>query len=131
MPKARSKKSKRSPTTRVSYETVCRIGLALPGVEESTSYGTPSLKVAGKFLCRLKEDGDTLALRIGFEQREMLMETEPKTFFITDHYLNYPAILVRLPRIGAAKLAAILEEAWRFSAPARLQAARRTLSAKK
>lgn len=126
MPQARSRKPKPARATRrVTYETVCKIALALPGVEESTSYGTPSLKVAGKFLCRLKEDGDTLALRIGFERRSILMEQDPETFFVTDHYLNWPAVLVRLSRIRAAKLAGVLKDGWRFSAPARLQATRR------
>jgi len=107
----------------VSFETVVELGLGLPGVEESTSYGTPALKVRGRFLCRLKEDGVTLALRCDFEQRERLLASEPTKFFVTDHYLNYPAVLVRLPRVGREQLKALLTDAWRRQAGPRLAAA--------
>lgn len=48
-----------TPTT---FETVRQIALTLPHTAESTSYGTPSFKVKGQFLCRLKEDGDNAGL---------------------------------------------------------------------
>jgi hypothetical protein len=51
----------------LSFEDVRQMGLALPGVEEGTSYGTPALKVGKKLLARLKEDGETLVLKLGFE----------------------------------------------------------------
>jgi len=63
--------------------------LSWPGVEEGTSYGAPSLKAFGKFLTRLKEDGDSIVLTgINFDEREMLMETRGDVFYITDHYRN-------------------------------------------
>jgi hypothetical protein len=100
----------------VTFETVVELGLRLPGVEEATSYGTPALKVRGRFLCRLKEDGVTLALSCDFEQREQLLANEPATFFMTDHYLNYPVVLVRLPRVRREQLRALLADAWRRQA---------------
>jgi hypothetical protein len=107
----------------VTFETVREIALALPGVEEGMSYGTPAFRVRGKFLVRLREDGETLALKIGFDAREILMQADPETFFITDHYAGYPSVLVRLATVGREELAGVLEEAWRFNAPKRLVAA--------
>ncbi len=97
-----------------TYETVRELARELPNVEESTSYGTPALKVKKKLLARLKEDGKTLVLRVSFDERDILMQAEPETFFITDHYLGYPAVLAKLPRIGRRQLRDVLAMSWRF-----------------
>jgi hypothetical protein len=120
---------KRSGTKRrphVSYETVCELARRLPGVEEGTSYGTPALKVRGKLFVRLKEDGETIVLRTDAFEREHLLRMAPETFFITDHYRDYPWVLVRLSAITAAQLQELLEDAWRRVAPKRLIAAHDT-----
>jgi hypothetical protein len=96
------------------------MGLALPGVEKSTSYGTPALKVGKKLLARLKEDGETLVLKLGFDERDMLTEAEPRTFFITEHYRNYPYVLVRLAHVHPPTLRRLLEQIWREAALKRL-----------
>ena len=95
---------------------------AYPGAELSTSYGTPSFKVKGKFMARLWEDGETLVLRIDFDTRDMLMKTNPDVFFITDHYAGYPAILAHLPVADKEELCELLEQSWRMNAPAKLVA---------
>jgi hypothetical protein len=107
----------------VSYDTVRDLARRLPGVEEGTSYGTAALKVKGKLLVRLKEDGDTIVLRTDFIERDHLLRTAPKTFYITDHYRDYPAVLVRLPSVAPAQLRELLEDAWRRVAPKKLVAA--------
>jgi|SRR5438105_749843 len=107
----------------VTYENARRMALALPGVEEGMAYGTPAFRVAGRFLFRIREDG-ALAVRIGFEEREALLAADPRTFYLTDHYLNHPAILVRLSAVAPATLREVLEKAWRFCAPKRLLAER-------
>jgi hypothetical protein len=99
------------------YDTLWRLALALPEVEEGTSYGTPAFKVKGKLIARLKEDGESLVILIDFEERERLLKADPETFYITDHYLNYPSVLVRLPRVRATALRDLLEKAWRGAAP--------------
>lgn len=104
----------------LELEAVRRLALALPGVEEGTSYGTPAFRVRGKFLCRLREDGETLAVRLDFEERDLLLAADPETFFITDHYRGYPAILVRLTAVEEGELAELLESAWRARAPRKL-----------
>ena len=94
-----------------------RLALALPGVEEGTSYGTPALKVKGKLFVRLKEDGVTIVLKTDFDERDVLMQLDPKTFFITDHYRDYPWVLVRLERVGEPRLRELLGQAWRRVVP--------------
>ena len=83
----------------VTWNDVRKIGLTFDNVEESRSYGTPALKQKKKLLIRLKEDGETIVAIVGFDNRDMLMEIDPKTFFTTDHYHGYPSVLVRLARI--------------------------------
>ncbi len=97
-----------------TYETVRELARELPNVEESTSYGTPALKVKKKLLVRLKEDGTTLVLRVSFDERDILMQVDPETFFITDHYLGYPAVLAKLPRLGRKQLRDVLEMSYRY-----------------
>jgi hypothetical protein len=94
----------------------------LPGVEVSTSYGTPSLKVANKFLLRIK-DADTLVLRCALEEKEILMLAAPQIYFETEHYKGWPAILIRMSAIGDGELRRRLLNAWRQVAPKRLAAA--------
>ena len=117
-------KSPPRDATSVTYEKVRDIALALPGVEKGVSYGTQALKVRGKFLARLREDGESLVVRVEFPVREALMQEDPTTFYITDHYLHYPAILIRLSKVHPRKVREILEHAWRAVAPKRLVQAR-------
>ena len=91
-----------------TYETVRELGRELPGVEESISYGTPALKVKKKLMVRLKEDGTTIVLIVGFEQRDILMQIDPETFYITDHYRGYPTVLAKLPRLKRKQLRDLL-----------------------
>jgi hypothetical protein len=104
---------------RTTYDTVRELGLAMKNVEESTSYGTPSLKVKKKFLLRLKEDGESIAIKIGFDEREMLMTANPDAFYVTDHYKPYPAMLVRLSNVTHDQLSDVLNIAYRFVASKR------------
>ena len=93
----------------------------LPEVEEGTSYGTPALRVRGKFFARMK-DADTLVVHSTIDEKEMLMQVDPKVYFETDHYKGWHAVLVRLNRISTPKLRHRLEQAWRQKAPKRLVA---------
>ena len=111
---------KRPPTRGVTFAAVCRIASRFPGIEERLSWGTPGLKVKGRFLARLKEDGESLVLRMGLLERERLMASAPHVFYITDHYVNYPAVLIRLRKVSRDVLARVLEDSWRQVAPERV-----------
>src|SRR4051812_20400612 len=100
------------PRKPVTFDTVRDLALALPGVVEGTSYGTPALRVKTKFLARLREDGDSVAFRVGFDERDMLMAAKPDTFFITDHYRGYPAVLLRLSKATREDAAEIVRLAF-------------------
>jgi hypothetical protein len=106
----------------ITYETAWQIAMALPGVEKGTSYGTPACKVKGKLFVRQHQDGESLVVRVEFAEREILMEADPETFYITDHYQNYPWILVRLASVRQDQLSGLLKQAWRLVAPKRLLA---------
>jgi len=93
----------------------------LPEIEPGTSYGTPALKLRGKFLMRVK-DADTLVFMCPLEEKEMLMAAEPRIYFETDHYKGWPAILVRPSAADDAELHHCLTRAWRLQAPKKLQA---------
>jgi hypothetical protein len=104
---------KRKPP--VTYDTIRRIGITFPNVEESTSYGTPALKVKGKLFVRWRsdDDPDTIVVDMSFEQRDEMMAAEPETYFITDHYRNYPSILVRLSKIHPDAIHELLQIGYR------------------
>lgn len=96
------------------------MALALPAVEESTSYGTAAFRVGSRLLARLKEDGETLVVRISFEERDALVQMNPDVFFVTDHYVKWPMVLVRLPAVTPAELRQLLSDGWRETASKRL-----------
>jgi hypothetical protein len=120
--KSKSKTSLRRPRkaaqhSAVTFDIAREIAHSLPGVEASTSYGTPALKVRGKLFARLHQDGEALVLRSDVVDRQILMQADPYVFFITEHYRAYPWILVRLSSVQRAALPDLLERAWRLVAP--------------
>jgi hypothetical protein len=99
----------------LTFKDVQKIALSLANVEEGTSYGTPAFKVDGKLLARLREDGESLVVGTTFEEREEMMAAEPETYHITEHYLKYPWVLVRLSRVHSDSLRDLLSRAWRLA----------------
>ena len=71
---------------------------------------------------RLHQDGVSLVIKVDFEEREILMEADPETFYITDHYLDYPWMLVRLSTVRIDQLRDLLRQSWRLAAPRKLVA---------
>jgi hypothetical protein len=97
--------------------------LTWPGIEEGSHYGQPSIKAFGKFLTRLKEDGDSIVISgISFDEREMLIETQHDVFYITEHYRNYSSVLIRLSAADPAAVEAMLRRRWRELAPNKIRA---------
>jgi hypothetical protein len=99
----------------VTFDTVRKIAVALEGVEEGTSYGTAALKVRGALFLRLKEDGDSLVARTDFDQREAMIADDPSVYYITDHYLKYPWVLVRLSRVHPDAIGDLIRSAHRIA----------------
>ncbi len=99
------------------------LALALPGVEEGTSYGKPSLKLGGRFFTRVRaEDGAAVLQDVPHDERDALIAAEPEIWFYTDHYRNYPMVLCRLAAATRDHVRGLLERSWRLRAPKRLLA---------
>jgi len=103
-------------TALTNFDDVREIAHALPGVVDGTSYGTPALKVGGKLIARMHQNMDCLVLRTDLLGREILMQSAPDAFFITDHYRDYPWILVRFGVVEKRALPDLIERAWRLVA---------------
>lgn len=108
----------------LSWEALCRHAESLPGVTRGRCFGTPALYVAKRFMARLKEDGDSVAVKLDFADREVLLEADPRAFYLTDHYRPYPAVLMRLGQVRRGVAFELVEQAWRRAAPKRLLRAR-------
>jgi hypothetical protein len=100
----------------ISFDTVREIAGQLPGAVEGTSYGTPAFHVGKTLFVRQHQDGESLVVRIEPEERTIRIAADPKTYFVTDHYINYPWILVRMANVQRRELKELLEEAWRLGA---------------
>ena len=98
----------------MTFDDIRKIALAWPEVEDGTSYGTSALKVRKKMLVRLKEDGDSLVMPgVPVDEREILVETQPRVFYFTDHYRDYPIVLIRLSKAKRATVEPFLRRRWR------------------
>ena len=106
------------PGKKIDFDVVRELAMALPDVEESTIHGAPSLKVRGKLLAcpalHQSAEPGSLAVRIGFDQRAELLAAEPRVYYVTDHYVNYPTVLVRLSQVHRDSLRDLLGMSWRF-----------------
>ena len=104
--------------SKLSFETVRQIGLELPGVRESTAYGMPALKINGKLLAAIPAnrsvEPDSLVVRISFEDRDELLAADPKLYYLTEHYVGYDAVLVRLPCVSSEVLKDLLRTARKY-----------------
>jgi hypothetical protein len=96
----------------VNFETVRRVGGALPGVEDGTAYGMPALKVGKKIMASVPAnrsvEANSLVVRVSAEQRDELVVMEPTVYYVTEHYAGYDAVLVRLAKIDAEALKGLL-----------------------
>jgi hypothetical protein len=101
-----------------TFKTVESIGLTLPDVEVTTTWGKPTLKVGGKmFVCIASHKAaelNTLVVMMDFADRDALIEDDPDTYYLKDHYLNYPCVLVRLSRVRADALRDLVTGAYRY-----------------
>jgi hypothetical protein len=102
----------------ISKTDLRRIALSFPEANEKPSYGKPSFFIAKKFFTRLRDEDDSIVWIVGsVDERDHLLEMDPKTYFITDHYRDYPSVLVRIARIDKTMLRKMLERRFRAIAP--------------
>jgi hypothetical protein len=102
----------------IDFDSVRKIGLKFAGVEESTTRGAFALKACGKLLtCQpihKSAEPDSLAVRIDLDQRAALLAEAPDIYYVTDHYVPYPMVLVRMSHITRDALHDLLSSAYRF-----------------
>ncbi|MFE9655113.1 MmcQ/YjbR family DNA-binding protein [Micromonospora sp. NPDC006431] len=125
-----------------TWDDVRRIALALPETTERGSYDNlPAWRVRDKAfvwdrplrrgdreaLGDAAPDGPVLGARVpDLGVKEALLADDPEVYFTTPHFDGYPAVLVRLDRIGVEELTELITEAWYARAPKRLAAAYRS-----
>jgi hypothetical protein len=115
----------RSTDAALTWDTVRQISLALDRVEEGMSYGTAAFKVRGSLFVRLHQDFDsTIVVRTDSEQREELLAADSETYYITDHYRNYPWVLVRLSHVHLDALRDILRMGHRLASSSKRRSSR-------
>src|SRR3954471_3852272 len=105
------------PKAAATFEMVRTLGREFPDLHESTMYGSPALKLGKRLVAclpthRSAEPG-SLVVRTDFEQRSALLSDDPETYYLTDHYVNHPVVLVRLARLGEDQLRDLLAAARR------------------
>ena len=109
---------KRMRADEINFDSVRKIGLALPGVKESTAYGLPALKVQGKLLACVpanpSAEPGSIVVRMDFDDRAELLAASPDVYYVTNHYLDYSAVLVRLSRVNPEVLQDLLGMAYKF-----------------
>ena len=102
----------------IDFDTVRNIGLLLPDVEESTAYGFPALKVRGQLLACIpanrSAEPNSLVVRVDFDDRAELLAADPDVYYVTDHYVGFNAVLVRLSRVNHGVLRDLLGMAYKF-----------------
>jgi hypothetical protein len=108
----------------LTWDDVVKVGMELPEVLLSTSYGTPALKVRSKLLIRLKEDDEAIVVRTpDLDAKEALLAIDTDVFFTTAHYDGHAWVLVRLARVRRPLLRDVVREAYVAVAPKKLIAA--------
>ena len=104
--------------TTSGFAAVRASSAGLPDVEETTSWGVPALKVRGKmFVCMAAHksaEPNTLVVRMDIPQRDALIDEDPDTYYLKDHYVGYPCVLVRLSRVHRDALRDLVATAYRF-----------------
>lgn len=103
----------------MDFETVREIAMRLPEVKESITNWGWSFRVRGKLIaCQAvhrSAERDSLVVKIGFDDRARLLSAEPDKFYVTAHYVPYPSVLVRVPKMSRPGMQSVLKLAWAFA----------------
>ena len=105
-------------TKSTSFSRVEKSGAKLPGVEVSTYFGTPALKVDGQMIACMAShksaEPNTLVVRVDFLERDLRVANEPDVYYVKPHYVNFPCVLTRLSKVSDAALKDLLESGYQF-----------------
>ncbi len=102
----------------ITFRTVEALAADLPRVERGTSWGAPALKVDGRmFACvptHKSAEPDSIAVRLDFPARDELVASDPRVFYLREHYVDYPCVLVRLKYVHRDTLRDLLRMSWQY-----------------
>jgi hypothetical protein len=116
------------------FARVEAMGRTLPDVEVTTAWGTPALKVGGRmFVCLASHksaEPDTLVVMMDVADRDALIAEDPDTYYLKEHYVGYPCVLVRLARVHPDALRGLVIGAHRYVSAKRTRRAARTRAAR-
>jgi hypothetical protein len=107
-------------TKRSPFDAAVAIGRTLPDVEVTTTWGASTLKVRGKmFACvaiNKSAEPNSMVVLMDAVQRDLLLEEDPSTYYLTDHYVSdvTPCVLVRLARVSPDSLSDLIRGAHRY-----------------
>ncbi len=96
----------------ITFDDVCEIALELPEVREGITHGSPSFYLGKKFL-GVRGEGDILIMKSAIVERDLLVQLEPEKYFITDHYVPFDYVLVRMDKVDEAEVRDLFHKAWR------------------
>ncbi len=103
----------------LTFAAVRAIARTLDGVEESTAYGSPALRVKKTMIACIAinkaAEPNTLMIRLPFDQRDELIAEQPDIYYLKPHYEPYPCVLVRLSRVHRDALRELLHAAWQLA----------------
>jgi hypothetical protein len=94
------------------WAEVSAFALSLPDTEMSMSYGRPAVKVHGKAFVFPGREAGSFAVESPLDDKEMLMLTDPETFWETPHYSGWPAVLVRFGSPDRERIELVIQRAW-------------------
>jgi hypothetical protein len=104
---------------KADFDAVRKAAQGLAGVEESTYFGQPALKMGGEMVACLAShksaEPGSLVVKIAIARREELLAEAPDVYYLTDHYVTYPSVLVRLSKVSPDALRGLLSGAIEFT----------------
>jgi hypothetical protein len=108
---ARKEAIKRSSPA-LDWESVVTHALSFKGTELATHYGRPAVKVNGRAMLSVGRKEGSFALHIDLETKQLLIETNPLTYWQTTHYEGWPTVLVRYDSTEQEHVLAMVKRAW-------------------
>lgn len=105
------------------WNDVAAFALTLPATEASTSYGQPAIKTRGKLICSTGHEAGSFHVAVPHDEKAILIDSDPGTFWQTAHYANWPGLLVRYGSADPDRIRIVLTRAWWDRATIRARAA--------
>jgi hypothetical protein len=103
---------------KADFARVRKVGLTIAGLEEGKAWNGPCLKankkIAACMATHKSAERGTLVVVVGEEVRDELIEADPQVYYIKDHYVPWPTVLVRLELIDDVVLRDLLMMAARY-----------------